>query len=425
MGHPAEDRGVRRGQSRAVSLPHAVPALIATMLVAIVLCAGGEYARRAVFQDIGTLGVALNDVQQPLFNQKNQGSVLQRAAFNRADLLPIYGSSELLNSGELYHARVLFHDYAVGFDLFPVAREGAPILSNLLKLSTVGSEVKGAKVVISISPGLFLDSMASPEYYGGSYSALQAGELAFSGELSPAVKRAAARRMLDYPQTLADDPFLRMTLECLSDDSVTASACYAALTPVGRMRNQALRLQDELRTFALIGEAPLSTPPDTEDESAPDWDSLMIRAERDYAPQSNNNVFGFWNTYWTQKGSGIVALAGSSSDEAFTQKLNTSKSWTDLDLLLQALHEQGAEPLVISSPLHGRYYEFLGVSRTARAAYYERLRALTQSNGAALVDFADHEDDCAFSTDQWGHLSPKGWVAYAKVLDEFHRGALR
>ena len=425
MGDPAEDRGLRRGQSRAVVPPHAVPALIATVLVVVVLFVVSSHARTVTNDSITRLGPALNDTESPLFEQKNQGSVLQRAAITQSDVLMVYGASELLDSGVLYHARLLFREQAVGFDLFPIAREGAPILGSLQKIASVGEEARGRKVVISISPGLFLDRMAPPAYYAGNYSALQAGELIFGSDISLSVKRGAARRMLDYPATLADDPFLRIALECLGHDSLPAVACHTALTPIGRLRNQTLRLQDEWRVQALIGAAAQSSPPEPRGDAAPDWDSLMVRAERDYRAQSANNPFGFWDTYWTEKGNGLLALAGTSSDERFLQRLNESKSWDDLDLLLRGLRDLGAEPLVISSPIHGPYYDFLGVSGTARAAYYERLRVLTGANGSALVDFAGYEEDRAFATDQWGHLSPKGWVAYAKVLDEFYRGALR
>jgi D-alanine transfer protein len=425
MGDPTHDRGVCRESGAAVSRPHAVPALLATLLVVTALVVGGAYARNVADEAITGLGAVLNDQKQALFVQKNQGGLLQRAAFSRPELLPAYGSSELLNSGERYHAQVLFREYAVDFDLFPVAREGAPILGMLQKLAAVGPAARGAKVVISVSPGLFLDPMSSPTYYAGTFSNLQAGELAFSGDISQSVKREAARRMMDYPRTLDDDPFLRIALGCLASDSLPAQACYSALQPVGWLRTQALRLQDDVRVLALVNDAPRTSPHNTGTEPAPDWDSLMVRAEREYLPDSNNNPFGFWNPYWTEKRFDIVPLALTSSDDDFTRRMNASKAWTDLDLVLQSLRELGAEPLVISSPLHGTYYQYLGVSPAARAGYYERLRALTQARGAALVDFASYEDDRAFSTDQWGHLSPKGWVAYAKALDEFHRGVLR
>ena len=191
MGDPTEDRGICREQGRAVSLRHAVPALIAITLVVVVVSAGSAQARAIADASITRLGSALNDAKNPLFEQKNQGSELQRAAFEQADLLVAYGASELLDSGELYHARLLLRDEAVGFDLFPVAREGAPILSNLQRISSVGNEIRGKKVVISISPGLFLDPMSSPSYYAGSYSTLQAAELIFSSDIGLDVRRGA------------------------------------------------------------------------------------------------------------------------------------------------------------------------------------------------------------------------------------------
>ena len=122
MGDSAKDRGVCGEQGRAVTLPHALPALTATLLIGVALLAGGAYARAVTYETITSLGTELNYQKGPLFTHKSLGSVLQRAAFSRSDLLPVYGASEMLDSGERYHARILFRENSVGFDIFPIAR---------------------------------------------------------------------------------------------------------------------------------------------------------------------------------------------------------------------------------------------------------------------------------------------------------------
>ena len=66
----------------------------------------------------------------------------------------------------------------------------------------------------------------------------------------------------------------------------------------------------------------------------------------------------------------------SRSEDAFVKTLNQSTEWTDLELLLRGVRELGAEPLLLSMPIKGVYYEYLGIGAQARRVYYRRLVAL-------------------------------------------------
>ena len=66
------------------------------------------------------------------FEQKTQGSAIAREAFRQPDLLPIFGSSELLVTrryAKPFEAGSLFRDYPTGFNVFPIAWLGALILA--------------------------------------------------------------------------------------------------------------------------------------------------------------------------------------------------------------------------------------------------------------------------------------------------------
>jgi D-alanine transfer protein len=113
-----------------------------------------------------------------------------------------------------------------------------------------------------------------------------------------------------------------------------------------------------------------------------------------------------------------------SRDRAFLQSLARSDEWTDLELVLRALGELGAQPLILSMPLHARDLETTGVSQEARSAYETRLRKLTERHHAPLVYFKQNENDPNFFSDNLDHLGAKGWVYYNKMLDDFFHGRL-
>ena len=215
--------------------PHLVPGLLALLLVGAALAAGALLAevaeRRAVH--------ALAPVQ---FDQKHLGSALQIEAFEQADLLPVYGSSELFTRSR-YQPSVVFSAHPTGFVVFTVGGVGASSLTHLESLAAVGRDMQGKKVVISFTPLPFLkDVGVNPSYYAGNFSRLHAGELAFSTELSFTVKQSVACRMLHYPSTLKKDPLLRFALEQLDKDGPMGRSLYYAVLPMGRPQNLVLQL---------------------------------------------------------------------------------------------------------------------------------------------------------------------------------------
>jgi poly-D-alanine transfer protein DltD len=112
------------------------------------------------------------------------------------------------------------------------------------------------------------------------------------------------------------------------------------------------------------------------------------------------------------------------TDAGFLETLDRAAEWTDLDILLHGLSELGVEPILLTQPLPGTYYDYVGVSYAARQAFYTRLRSAASPFGVPVVDFANHDYDLYFVNDPNSHLSRKGWVYYAQALDAFFHGAL-
>src|SRR5262245_12019547 len=209
MGYAEAHRRLHHEPADGMNSPRLVSAAAAGVLFAIALSVVSLYARRMETRWVHTLA-------PQVFAQKHRGVALQRAAFRQPDLLPIYGSSEL-NLRNPHHPSALFREYPTGFTVFPVGNFGSTSLGWLQALASVGSDLRGKKVVLSLLPGPFLSEGVDPHAYAANFSHLQASELVFSTQLSFALKQAAARRMLAYPATVANDPLLRFALERLTD----------------------------------------------------------------------------------------------------------------------------------------------------------------------------------------------------------------
>jgi hypothetical protein len=109
-------------------------------------------------------------------------------------------------------------------------------------------------------------------------------------------------------------------------------------------------------------------------------------------------------------------------DSVFLRRMNAAPEWADLELLLRALAEVHARPLLLSMPMDGRFYDRQGYSRLARENYYEKMRALAQRYDFELIEFEDHDEDPTFLDAQHTHLTQEGWLFYDRALDDFFHG---
>jgi D-alanine transfer protein len=416
-----------------VQTPHLAPALTALVLGGLMLLAFGSYARSLEHRSILRLSSddKLVDTEGELYKLKNQGTALQQASFAAGYLLPIYGSSELnihTDYERPYHPTNLFHEYPTGFTIFPVGKAETTCLIILQKLAAVGPGVRGRKVAISLSPSWFFERLtARSDGYAGNFSALHAGELAFNTRLSLQLRQDAARRMMEYPATLADRPLLKFALENLADGSPLSLARYYGALPLGMAQNAILRYQDHWGVVSYLWKDPdrMASPTPPRRGGRLDWPILHRRAESLYRAHCDNNEFGLDNGKWNN---GLrqetLRRKNTRSDEAFLRTLRRNQEWVDLELLLRELTELGAEPLLLSMPIHGSWYDQSGITYAARRVYYQQLREISARYRTEVIDFADHDSDQYFCHDYMGHLSPRGWVHYGQSLDDFFHGAL-
>lgn len=378
---------------------HLEAALLALFAAAFILSCGAGYAERLERRFIHGLA-------PDTFTLKNQSVALQREAFRQPDLLPLYGSSELVKDVP-DKAGLFFRKYPTDFAVFPIGKAGTTPLIILQKLASIGPELRGKKVAISISPGWFFAEQINPRYYAGNFSATQAGEFVLGGEGDAALRREAAQRMLAFPETLERRPLLGFALRHLAKDSWTDRAALAAMQPIGWLDRAIARAQDHFEVAVYILRNHFHANPHRRPYEV-DWEHMLAKATALAQPFATDDRP---ETEWASM------LVG--GDEGFLRTLGRAQEWENLDLLLRGMRDLGAKPLLLSMPINGRYFDRMGVSAQSRAAYYERLRGLAAKYEMPLVDFREHEEDAKFLVDHHDHLSVEGWMYFDAVLDAF------
>lgn len=351
---------------------------------------------------------SLRAVAPQSFSMKNHGIVLQREAFRRPDLLPLYGSSELVKDVP-DKAADFFARAPTGFEVFPVGKAGTASLIALEKLASVGGDLRGRKLAFSISPSWFWSAYQNPHHYEGNFSLEQVNALVFTAPLDLELKRDIARRVLEFPGTVDRSPVLAFALHRLAGGSWLDRAGFRLSCPLGWLDGAILRVQDHLHTVHyLLHEMgqPLvwrHLPID------PKWSRLFVMAER--VSTGPNEKAG--------RAELARVLPATDREEVFRGHLAKAREWGDFELLLRTLQELGARPLLLSVPLDGECFDRYGIPAETRAEFYDHLESLAARYGFPLVDFRDHDNDPRFLADTHDHLSAAGWLYYDVALDDF------
>ena len=390
------------GQART-SIPHLFSAVIAIGVAATILFAG----RLAVIH-LEQRTVAWTAPQQ--FLLKNQGMVFQRTAAGARRVLPLYGSSELIIGGPA-RANKVFENAPTGFQISPVGTVGATSLILLQKIAALGSDLRGRKLAVSLSPVWFLRPETNIDWYKGNFSLLAASELTFGSALDFQLKRDIASRMLQFPSTLERSPLLEFALRRLASGNWFDRLIFCATLPFGKIYTAGLELQDQFSAVAHILYVTKANPPrQRQRKSAP---TAVAKASADNlrAPAKLENV-----------AANIESTAPGRLDSWFRNRLNAAPEWTDLELLLRVLNEVHARPLLLSMPMDGRFYDRQGYSRLARENYYKKMRSLARQYNFTLIEFQDHDEDQGFLDAQHTHLTQEGWLFYNRALDDFFHG---
>jgi D-alanine transfer protein len=350
-----------------------------------------------------------------------RGEVVQREMLRHADLLPMYGSSELVVEVP-NRASDFFASYPTGFAVAPIGRRGTPPIAMLFQIAAMDRAVTGRRIVVSASGTWFLSHHRTidRQAIAANGSALQTGDVVFFRSTLPAkLRRRIAQRVAHIPEVSEHQLLVRVPLGCIADHCI-GQPFIPVLTPLWLLRSLPLRIDDRLRASVALWRA---APPPPRVARRVDWSLLEAEHDRAWRAGSANNAFGIDSAMWA-KGKGVfLARQGVGRDSAFLKKMRAARRWDDLALLLETLEALGARPLILNTPLKGVFWDFAGVSASARVEFYQRFDSITARFPVRAENFRAYDADPYFLIEPGSHLSQKGWLIYDQVIDAYYHAA--
>ena len=143
-----------------------------------------------------------------------------------------------------------------------------------------------------------------------------------------------------------------------------------------------------------------------------DFDALYEAALADAQAACTTNDWGMDDAFYQGSIEGkLDRLKGTQTDESFQNQTE----YQDFSFFLKVCKEAGLEPLVIISPVHGEFYDWVGTSQTDRQRCYDRIKEICAAHNVACEDYSDKEYETYFLHDIV-HFGWTGWVAVEEAI---------
>jgi D-alanine transfer protein len=341
-----------------------------------------------------------------------QGKYLQQKMLEDKHYLPIYGSSELARLDQ-FHPSNYFRVTGEPFTPFLIGRGGTESLIHFLNFTEHVDQLKGKKIVFVLSPQWFQPKGTDESHFVPNYSSLQGYDFAFNNKIDPTIKKMAIKRLLTF-SSVHDDPILSTIYKAEITDNHWEQRKASLVRPFAYAYRDLLAKKDLYYSLAGGVARNREIKHDLKNKT---WSQLDLEADQIGAKKSTNNKFCVINSQYNK----IRKMVPSLRDKKFGASYGKSPEYQDFQLVLDVLKESGAQPLFISVPVNGKWYDYTGFPKEGRIAYYEKIKTQIEAEGFQIADFSSHEYDPFFMKDTI-HIGWKGWVYTDKAIKDFYNG---
>lgn len=358
----------------------------------------------------------IETVSETLIPTLFQETLLQSMAINDPTLVPMYGSSEFGGGGP-YNPTKLFAGKPTGWTPYLVGHAGS--LDLIQTLYAGAQDLKGKKIVLSLSAQWFHNGGIAQNTFAANFSALQAYKMLFNPSLTTQTKKALAERLSQFNEVKNTYPVLDGLLKYYGHPELVSRIMEAVYWPAARVELASLEIQDAWQTIKVIQHLPAKeiakNASNEHWRTLPDWSQMQKKATSDVEKTESNNQFGINNNFYNKNfRKNLQKLKNS----AVNGRLYPSPEYADLNLLMRVLKDEGADPIFLIQPVNGPWYDFTGFPKQQREKYYSEVREMADRYDFALADFSGHEYDKYFMNDP-SHPSEKGWLEFDEALDKF------
>ena len=350
-----------------------------------------------------------NSVRYNTSYNKHKSREILKANFDQNTHL-LLGSSELTVANKReFHPAQMFN-----YDDFHLMQVGGAFFQNVIQASTLASLepiMQEKKVAIIESLSWFDQNGMRQEAFESRISKEHVYYTLVNSKLSKETKTKFINRVLELS---SKNPSLKSSFERFKKVLVDGegSAIDQILIQLELSKYSMNMVQDFYNEQSLI-ELPSkgSTMPDY------NWDEVLTKNEAQAKKDTQSNEYYFDDWYYRNRIEGKVE---SFKDSAATFKYTESPEYEDFKLFLQMAKELGVEVLVVTFPVNGPWYDYIGIDSYQRETFAKKVNEIVKENDVKQVDLTQHDYDPYYIWDAT-HPGWKGWPLVEKELVQFFK----
>ena len=350
-----------------------------------------------------------NSVRYNTSYNKHKSREILKANFDQNTHL-LLGSSELTVANKReFHPAQMFN-----YDDFHLMQVGGAFFQNVIQASTLASLepiMQEKKVAIIESLSWFDQNGMRQEAFESRISKEHVYYTLVNSKLSKETKTKFINRVLELS---SKNPSLKSSFERFKKVLVDGegSAIDQILIQLELSKYSMNLVQDFYNEQSLI-ELPSkgSTMPDY------NWDEVLTKNEAQAKKDTQSNEYYFDDWYYRNRIEGKVE---SFKDSAATFKYTESPEYEDFKLFLQMAKELGVEVLVVTFPVNGPWYDYIGIDSYQRETFAKKVNEIVKENDVKQVDLTQHDYDPYYIWDAT-HPGWKGWPLVEKELVQFFK----
>ena len=381
--------------------------LIAIILVLISVKGIDVYLKKQLTNNIDKLYYYNSDIKNS--NDYVMDNILKK------ETIVVLGSSELFSNDEIAYPPYLYNYGYSNYNSILMGRGYMQSIHHAMSIGALSNNIKNNKVVLIISPQWFTEAHLSSDIYSSRFSEANYIEFLKNKNISKENKMKVAERL---ESLLTSDPTELEKINKYED-------IYLYHNDVNPINFLKIKIYDGFinlknnynltKEFKNINNSINYN--NYVDANEINYNKLLEKAESVAKIQCTTNEFGISDNYFnTYVKDNLESRKNSEQNSSYVK----SKEYDDLQLFLDICKDLKIEPLLISVPVNGRWYDYTGFSKEDRNQYYQNIRDIASKNNVELADFSDKEYELYFLKDIM-HLGWKGWVYLDEAIYNFYQ----
>ena len=381
--------------------------LLAALVCAFVCIIGLNLHAKTLLDDNIEKAIYYNNI-----SSKNWSDYVMEKVLDERSIV-VVGSSELSFSNSPAYPPKLFNYGNSDFNMVLMGSGYFQCIPQAINVGALSNNTKNNKIVLIISPQWFTHDGLTSESFCSRFEETNFVEFLKNDSISKETRIAVANRVNEL---LTSDPTALARVE--KDERLYIDGSLNLLTRLEMAAYNSFRAEKakfETAHALKSQDLPIEQERYVKAEDI-NWNELMLKSADLGVESCTNNTFGvnddYYTTYMADK---IASLKGSYSGASYVE----SPEYDDFRLFLDVCKELNIEPLIISAPVNGRWYDYAEFSKADRNTYYQNIRDICREYNVKLADFSQKEYEIYFLRDIM-HLGWKGWVYLDRAVYEFY-----